>query len=688
MWFRALQDFACKDARGRDLRIRAGQLVDIVNRHEAARLLVRGYIGPKREPRPADGRLPNAPARSTRPRIGIWMHTSPHYSGGRLHVWQYALCLARNGAEVFIFTDRAPAWADDYRPHDRLRVLTARARVPADIDVVVTDSKGDLGREALRYAEQMGRPLVAWNFETPNWVQQYAPDYARRLEAANPPDVVKRAQFFIANSPLSLEYLRRWVDMPDAPGTWLPPAINTDALERALRAPQDPRRRGKPYMARVGRSSDYKGADTAWRAVCEVDAPLDLVNVGQQIRGTPAKGHELVNAGQVPDEEKFRVLRDAVAVLAPSRFEGFGMVPMEALAVGTPCIVYDLPVLRDAYGDRLVYVPNGDERAFARAVADLAAKPRRVPDRDRAWAVRTYGLDAMARRLEGVPYHVTRRPAVSAHMICYATPTAVDAVQAVYPHVDEIIIAYGPTTLWKDYPERGVLEQLRAMDDPDGKITIEARPVWADKLEMRSWVAAHVRGNRQLLLDADEIWVGLDRWLEADPPFGSPRWVTLWHDLDHWIVDTPELNSGRRWGYPLEPFGSVCPHYRWSVWRGSYRFLRHPTPVDASGNRLYDLDTSREAAEQVPECVIYHLGHALPRDLMEQKHTFYERRDGSPRHRREAWHRWQPGQVGECADGLVKKVTWPIPEQVRCAFQRMIGAGGKARCADTSTVAT
>ncbi len=44
--------------------------------------------------------------------------------------------------------------------------------------------------------------------------------------------------------------------------------------------------------------------------------------------------------GHVADDEKWWLLRHADAVLYPSVVEGFGLVPFEAAAVGTPCLAY------------------------------------------------------------------------------------------------------------------------------------------------------------------------------------------------------------------------------------------------------------------------------------------------------------------------------------------------------------
>ena len=72
----------------------------------------------------------------------------------------------------------------------------------------------------------------------------------------------------------------------------------------------------------------------------------------------------------------------------------------------------------------------------------------------------------------------------------------------------------------------------------------------------------------------------------------------------------------------------------------------------------------------MPECIIYHLGHCLPNEVMEAKHDFYLSRDGSDAGRilrKTAWHDWN-GKTGDCNDGIVANVDWELPEIVQRAF--------------------
>ena len=89
-------------------------------------------------------------------------------------------------------------------------------------------------------------------------------------------------------------------------------------------------------------------------------------------------------------EQPLAWMRKAAVFVLSSRFEGFGNVLVEALAVGTPVVATDCPVgpreiLDDGrYGD---LVPVGDDAAMARAIS-LALTARRLPEGARSAARR------------------------------------------------------------------------------------------------------------------------------------------------------------------------------------------------------------------------------------------------------------------------------------------------------------
>jgi glycosyltransferase involved in cell wall biosynthesis len=81
------------------------------------------------------------------------------------------------------------------------------------------------------------------------------------------------------------------------------------------------------------------------------------------------------------DAQVVDAYRRASVVVCPSRFEGFGLTGVEALACGTPVVASDIPPHREFLGDNASYAPVDDIPAFATAIAAaLAAPPRPAPD--------------------------------------------------------------------------------------------------------------------------------------------------------------------------------------------------------------------------------------------------------------------------------------------------------------------
>jgi glycosyltransferase involved in cell wall biosynthesis len=671
MWMRVLKQLEWPDQRGQKKVYEPGQLVDILNKYDLENLLQAGMVTHQKYSWecPPEG-APAAPFKKTK-RVGIWLQTTAHYSGGRIHMFQYAWTLATLGAEVYLITNGQPRWMNDYPARENLHILIAKQdKIPVDLDLVVTDSKHDLGRRAFSWKQRHPQiPLVCFNFETPNWVAEYEPAYARRLQASK--DVFKHANLLIANSELSREYALQWLGKDMKSGV-VNPCVNTFGVEAS-----DKIKGGTPahpYAVYSARPTAYKGGDLVVRSIWDMKEPFDLVVFGDlQRKPKDTDNHKLYALKAESDAKKYALMKGAKVVLAPSKFEGYGMVPGEALAVGTPCIVYDLPVLRQAYGDALEYVKWNDPKAFKEKLKSYVGNGAvRVSSSVTNRVVKEHGMPSMAKQVEALPYHAIKRKSVSAHMICYWGFVS-QAFEAIYDHVDEILVAYGPTVLNTGVAPDGSLERIQAFPDPDNKIKIEARESWKGKKEMREWCTNRITGNYHLLLDADEIWVGLDKWKEAGYPYSCPRWINLWHGPEHWIYDNAKM-AGLRWGKKLKPYGSVCPHYRWSWWRASYKWRRHPCVIDANEKLLHHPNNAI-VPEAVPSCVIYHLGHALPKRIMKAKHEFYRKRDGDNEGRRlreKVWHDWN-GKPGNTKDGIVEAVNWKVPQIVLDAVKELGG---------------
>jgi glycosyltransferase involved in cell wall biosynthesis len=142
-----------------------------------------------------------------------------------------------------------------------------------------------------------------------------------------------------------------------------------------------------PFLLYVGRLTIRKNVDTLIRAMQSVrSAPLDLVIVGAADRTAgdlPALAaalgvsHRVRFLGPVYDARLASLYKEATAFCFPTWDESYGLPPLEAMAAGTPCIVSDIAVLREMYGDAAVFANPHDHQDFARAIDAVVADQSR-----------------------------------------------------------------------------------------------------------------------------------------------------------------------------------------------------------------------------------------------------------------------------------------------------------------------
>jgi glycosyltransferase involved in cell wall biosynthesis len=96
---------------------------------------------------------------------------------------------------------------------------------------------------------------------------------------------------------------------------------------------------------------------------------------------------QVIEAPGLPDTAVAALLQGARSLLFPSFAEGFGLPPVEALALGTPVLAADLPVLREVLGSNAVYLPPTEPYPWRdeilRALSD--PRPHRAPVTPLPW---------------------------------------------------------------------------------------------------------------------------------------------------------------------------------------------------------------------------------------------------------------------------------------------------------------
>jgi glycosyltransferase involved in cell wall biosynthesis len=154
-----------------------------------------------------------------------------------------------------------------------------------------------------------------------------------------------------------------------------PAGISEEVLQRGSSPSED-----EGYVLYIGRlHMRNKGLDTLLEAMKGVEG-VRLVIAGkgrdEQELLRMAHGLDVEFRGFVSEEEKNALLARARVFVLPSRFEGWGIVVLEAAAFGKPTLVSDIPELSFA-------VEGGFGMSFRRGDAkDLVSKLKELLERD------------------------------------------------------------------------------------------------------------------------------------------------------------------------------------------------------------------------------------------------------------------------------------------------------------------
>ena len=158
-----------------------------------------------------------------------------------------------------------------------------------------------------------------------------------------------------------------------------PPTATTDAARGCHLAGGD---RYVLALGTVEPRKDLPSLVAAFDALAAEDRDLRLVLAGPDGLGVEAltaardaarHRSRIVRLGWVNDSQRLALLRGASVVAYPSRYEGFGLVPLEALAVGTPVVATAVGALSEVLGDGGLLVPPADPDALASALGLLLA---------------------------------------------------------------------------------------------------------------------------------------------------------------------------------------------------------------------------------------------------------------------------------------------------------------------------
>jgi glycosyltransferase involved in cell wall biosynthesis len=187
-------------------------------------------------------------------------------------------------------------------------------------------------------------------------------------------------------------------------------AMLANGLDTGLFSPDPAAAKAPAELLCVGRASDpNKGVRTLVAALARLPEHVSLTLVDDPRSEAARWGREagcagrLRVTGRVATETLVALYRRATLVVVPSRFEGFGLPAVEAMACGTPVVATDAGALPEVMGvgGGGVLVPRDDAEALAKAIRGLLEQPetrRMLAERARRRVEAAYAWPRVAER--------------------------------------------------------------------------------------------------------------------------------------------------------------------------------------------------------------------------------------------------------------------------------------------------
>jgi glycosyltransferase involved in cell wall biosynthesis len=121
--------------------------------------------------------------------------------------------------------------------------------------------------------------------------------------------------------------------------------------------------------------------------------------------GPVCEGERIVRVGYVTDAQLRSLYEQAMCFVFPSKYEGFGIPPLEAMGLGCPVVASAIDAVREVCGDAARYFDPSDGAELARIIRELsgsAGELERMRERGRARAAAFSWREGARRSLEAI----------------------------------------------------------------------------------------------------------------------------------------------------------------------------------------------------------------------------------------------------------------------------------------------
>jgi hypothetical protein len=570
--------------------------------------------------------------------IAFFIENFHHYTGGRYSIYHQAAMLS-NFLKVTVVTNSKPPFYNDFKDYytENFEIIESanflyddkESRFDAVIGLPITG-----GIYSHMYSKKFNLPLYLIMFESPNWISKYKTsadsdeEYWKSYKRC-----LMDADRIIVPSFESQKYLYEWLGKEKNNIYVQYPCINQVVADKIkYESSNDTMDTKRKHILFISRVISSKSPISLIKETNPEHYHFHIIGKIKNedvdyIENMKKLGYEIDVHGRIDDESKFRLVKKCDMLIVPTKFEGFGMPPMEALYFNKPVISYRLPVLEEIYSNNIIYSnPNASDMAneinkyFFGVNKGNIVKTGIVGDEIEN-KKKELGFISIKNCVNGL-LDILEIPKISVGMIVYNGSDYIEyAIKSIYNYVNQIIIVDGSVEKYSDSDSissnDGTIEIIKRLKEKDIFNKIEFVPAldrkWKDKIEMQNEIAKRVTGEYYVKIDHDEIWkpetlLAAINFMEKNLKVNILKmpFYHFWLNFNQVAID-----DGGKWS-------TKHPRvWRWS--NGMKHLLSFNYFVDSKNNRITgDAEFKGDR--------IYHFGYVRQLNILKNKINYYKTR--------------------------------------------------------------